>query len=396
MPKINIKKWFQKGTIIRIILIIAVQSFLSLLFDVFGLGAGSIGSFTFLSYASTFPATSAFIILFYPPILSSDGGIGVLVSRLGTALNIGSIKPQFFKNNEYFYTIISAVLTLGSFNGLLIGLVSYITNLISLGQQRIINPVPFITIPILTLTLSSFFSTQIASFFSFFLYKKGLNPDVWVYPTMSTINNIFSTLLYSALIAILQPVNWFNSSGEFASLQPLTYFILLPFFAYLGFIVFLLIKNIKKKQFRSILKEAIPIQSITLTINSLTGGILSKADVALRNLRGLFLIYPALIDTLGDECTIIANTTSTNLNLGLIEPKLTAIKDKDLWTHIIGVWLAGFGLHLIYGIFGSIIVGDFGNIGIVLGLAILINLLSFLVVEFLVYFLLIFSYKLGL
>ena len=77
MAKVNIKEWFKKPTVLRIIFLIAAQSLLALLFDVFGLGAGSIGNFTFLNYADTFSYAGTFIILLYPPLLSTDGGIGV-------------------------------------------------------------------------------------------------------------------------------------------------------------------------------------------------------------------------------------------------------------------------------------------------------------------------------
>jgi cation transporter-like permease len=396
MKLTKVKEWFKKGTTIRIILVIVVQAFLALLFDVFGLGAGSIGTFTFIGYADTFKVASTFIILLYPPLLSSDGGIGVLVSGLGTGLNIGSMKPQILKNTEQYYTLISSVLTIGLFNGLWIGLISYITNLISSGVQRILNPLPFLVIPILSLTFASLISSQLASLLAFFMFKKGLNPDVWVYPTMSTVNNIISTLFYAILIYILQPKNWFAPSGAYQRITAGTYFAIIPVVLYLGFMIYLFVKNIGKKKYRKILQQALSVQTVTLTINSLTGGILSKADRALTNIKGLFLVYPALIDTLGDECTILSNTTSTNLAIGSIEARFDAFKDKDLWTNIVGVGIAGFMLHIIYGILGSILAGDFSNIGLVLVFSLAINILGFLVVESLAFLLIVLSYRKGL
>ena len=375
---------------------IAVQSFLALLFDVFGLAAGSIGSFTFMSYATNFANAGSFIILLYPPLLSSDGGIGVLVSRLGTSLHIGSIKPKLFKNTPYYYTLVSAVITLGAFNAIWIGLISYLTNLVALGPARVLNPTPFFVIPVLTLTIASLISTQVSSLLAFFMFKKGLNPDVYVYPTMSTVNNILSTVFYAAMISLLKPANWFLETGEYNKVTNGVYFALIGVVLYLGFIGYIIGKNAKEKDYWKIIKQAAPVQSVTLTINSLTGGILSSAGAALTNLRGLFLVYPALIDTLGDEVTIVANTTSTNLALGTLEPKISALKDKDLWTSLVGVGIAGFVLHLFYGIFGSIIVGDYANMGAVIGISFLINIFGYLIVQFLVFLIIIFVYKRGL
>ncbi|MBD3189838.1 MAG: hypothetical protein GF308_04305 [Candidatus Heimdallarchaeota archaeon] len=386
-----LRAWLQKPTMIRIILLISIQAFLALLFDIVGLGAGSIGTFTFLRNANTF------VLLLYPPILSSDGGIGVLSSRLGTALHLGSVKPQLFRNEDYFYTLISAVLTLGLFNGIWIGGLSYITNLIIAGKNRILNPLPFIITPILTLTLASLISSQLTSLLAFFVFQKGLNPDVWVYPTMSTINNVLSTLFYAGIIAVIKPVDWFNAdlwSG--AKITATTYFMLIPVVAYLGFMGVIVWKNHKKKNYWKVIREAVPIQTVTLTINSLTGGILSGAESSLKNLPQLFLIYPALIDTLADECTIVSNTMSTNLSLGSLEPQVKAIKDEDFWTNLLGVGMAGLALHFIYGIFGSLIVFNFRGFGITLAIALLINALGFIVVQGTIFVLIILSFRRGL
>ena len=82
--------------------------------------------------------------------------------------------------------------------------------------------------------------------------------------------------------------------------------------------------------------------------------------------------------------------------MGSIEARYDAIKDKDFWTNLVGVGIAGLLLHLFYGILGSIIVTDFKNMGVVIGIALLVNFLGFLFVQTIIYFLIIFSYKKGL
>ncbi|MHA1628994.1 MAG: magnesium transporter [Candidatus Heimdallarchaeota archaeon] len=396
MRKIHLIEWFKKPTMLRIIFLIIAQAFIALLFDVFGLGAGSIGSYTFLKYASIFSNASAFIILLYPPLLSSDGGIGVLASHLGTSLHIGSIKPSLFKNTKNYWALMAGVLTLGVFNSLWIALISYITNLATLGPSRVLNPLPFIVIPILSLTMASLLSSQLTSLLAFFVFKRKLNPDILVYPTMSTINNILSTVFYALLIFLFKPANWFTTEGKWIRISRGVYFGLIPVILYLTFVIVLVSKFSKNKRFRAILKQAIPIQSITLTINSLTGGILSKAGSALTNYPGLFLIYPALIDTLGDEVSMVANTTSTHLSMGSIVPTYHAFKDKDLWPNFIGVGVAGLLLHVIYGVLGSVFAGDFAHIGVVFGIALLINGFGFLLILFVIFSLIIFVFKKGL
>jgi cation transporter-like permease len=381
----KLKEKFWRPALLRLTFAIAIQAFLALLFDLVGLGVGSSATFLFLNQATPL------VILLYPPLLATDGGIGILVSGLGTGLHLGNIKPNYPKNTQKYSTLMGAVLTIGTLNALTIGILSYITNLVSLGSNRILNPIPFFIIPILTLAMASLFSSQISSILAFFMFKKKLNPDIWVYPTMSTINNLFTTLLYAGIVAIIKPQKW-ASNG----ITKVTYFLLIPVILYFAFIIFLVIKNVKKVAYRKILKQALPIQSLTITINSFTGGILSKAELALKNLPQLFLIYPALIDTLGDECSIFANAISTDLSLGTAEPKVAAIKDEDVWTDFIGIGLAGVALHIVYAFSASLITWTAKGMGLIILIVLIINILGYLIVQFLTFLLLIVSFKRGL
>jgi len=396
MRKVHLVEWFKKPTILRIIFLIAFQAFIALSFDIFGLGAGSIGNYTFLKYASTFQNAGAFIILFYPPLLSSDGGIGVLASHLGTGLHIGSIKTSLVKNTKNYWALLASVLTLGTFNSLWIGLISYVTNLATLGPSRVLNPLPFIVIPILSLTLASLISSQLTGLLAFVIFKRKLNPDILVYPTMSTVNNILSTVFYAVLIILFKPATWFASDGKWLRITRGTYFGLIPVILYLAIIIVLVSKFLPNKKYRAILKQAVPIQTVTLTINSLTGGILSKAGSALTSYPGLFLIYPALIDTMGDEVSMVANTTSTHLSMGSIAPSYRAFRDKDLWPNFIGVGIAGLLLHIIYGLLGSVFAADYAHVGVILGISVLINALGFIIILVVTFSLIIFVFKKGL
>ena len=63
---------------------------------------------------------------------------------------------------------------------------------------------------------------------------------------------------------IIKTGNWFLETGEWSTITTPTYFLLIPFVLYLGFMGFIFGRNIKKKQYRKILKQAIKQGGTTL------------------------------------------------------------------------------------------------------------------------------------
>ena len=77
-------------------------------FNIFGVLAG----FTFASYLNVFQL-STWIIALYPSVLTGRGVInGVLSGRLGTALHLGTIKPQLRGNTDRFQMLFGSVIVI--------------------------------------------------------------------------------------------------------------------------------------------------------------------------------------------------------------------------------------------------------------------------------------------
>ena len=77
-------------------------------FDALGIFAG----FTFAYYMGAFQL-SEWVIALYPSILTGRGVVnGILSGRLGTALHLGTIKPQFRENTDRFYMLFRSVIAI--------------------------------------------------------------------------------------------------------------------------------------------------------------------------------------------------------------------------------------------------------------------------------------------
>jgi cation transporter-like permease len=73
----------------------------------------------------------------------------------------------------------------------------------------------------------------------------------------------------------------------------------------------------------------------------------------------LFLVYPAMIDTIGDVGAIVGSTATTKLALGSMAPSLRSLKHHR--TEIVATWIASLILFTIYGL----IAGDISIITVV-------------------------------
>lgn len=196
MSKINIVK----KTAVNLFIGMFLQAMIALAFDSGGIVSGTIASFLMDTQRIKW------IILIYGPLLAARGDIAVLAGKLGTGLNLGSVKPTFRNNTPVYRSLVSSTLTIAMLDAFLVGIVTYIMNLLTFPVGvRILNPTLFLVIPILVMVVTALISTQITSAVSFFVYKKGLNPDVYVVPVMSTTNNILITMIYAGVLAILKP-----------------------------------------------------------------------------------------------------------------------------------------------------------------------------------------------
>jgi len=284
------------------------------------------------------------ILIVYPPLLTVRGNIsGIFSGRLTTGLHSGLIKPRIIKNTDYFYGLRASVFFISFVNALAIGFFTYGVSLLFEPNNGISLPF-LLSIAILSMMVPTyilvFYLTPLIAILS---YKKGIDPDIVVYPIMSTLNDIIVSATYVSIIMML--IFWKEV------------FVVLSYVLIFFFILLFLhsLRYRADENFRKTFFESMPTVIILAIISNFTGGMLSKFKYQIEQRPHILVIYPCLIDAVGDEGSIIASTITTKLSLGNVRPSFKEMTSYEGRTYILGTFLAGIIVFTIFATMGSLI-----------------------------------------
>jgi mgtE-like transporter len=284
-------------------------------------------------------------IALFPAVIGAKGVIeGLLSGRLSTALHLGTIYPRFSGNTKSFYKLIEAVIVLTLATSVTMSAISLFFGQLFWGITFADFPAILgVVVATMTLGLALLAVTVKVAFVSF---KRGLDPDIMVYPVMSTVATIFITLCY---VVVLNLFFFFNNVGIWT-------------IALLGIVNLLLVlyifpRNLHEPEFIKTIKESLVALMIVALIVNVTGTLLKGIDRSVRNSIEIYTLYPALIGLISGVGSVVGSTATTKLALGLLKPKLSSI-----WHHaksILSAWIASlvmfvilaFAALLIHGIF---------------------------------------------
>ncbi len=316
------------------------ESLVTLLFCLGGLIAGSI-LVTFLALVLIRP----WIIIMYPLVLSTRGAInGVFCGKLGTGLQTRLIEPNFKKNTTYYYAIIAAIFTLSLISSLFASAITFLFSYFSYQITYYEFDKIFSTF-IITKVLSVIITIPFASTLGFFTYKRGFDPDVFLYPISATIADIWTTISFILSLAL---IFW---SG--------TYFALIHFFviSFIILIIFIAIVLRRHKEYWKTLKESFIMLLIVIPISAVSGVILSRISHYIRKSPGILAVYPSLTNTLGAAAAIFGSISTTKLALGFIQTKISEIKGEI--SDLLQIGSSVLIVYLLYSIISSVIDGDY-------------------------------------
>lgn len=317
------------------------QSLLSLAFNLGGIFAG----FIVASSLGLF-SHEPWVIALYPGILSMRGVIGGLFSgRLSTGLHLGTINTSLFgeeaKNLHLLWASV-AVLTFES--ATMLGFATLLLGIISWGIN-IVDCFTILSTILATMGLSLLLITPVTLVVAFSSFKKGLDPDIIVYPVIATIADILVTLSYTFVLALF-------------FLMEVVAFVLAICVGFTIIVLFISYRNRRRALFIKTLKEATATMIIVAFIVTITGSVLSKISEVLvqtmqTTLARIYIIYTALISTMGDLGAIIGATATTKLALGTIDSSFKAIRNHR--NQITGTWIASLIIYLILAIISSLL-----------------------------------------
>jgi mgtE-like transporter len=317
------------------------ETLLAFTFDLGGLIAG----FALASQLGIFDRYP-WAIAVYPAILSAKGVIsGLLSGRLGTALHLGTVYPRFFNNTKSFYRLISTMIVMTLVVGVVMSLFSLIFGSLFWGTS-IADSLDIVAVVVATLALGLIL-TAVTTKVAFVSFKRGLDPDIIVYPIMSTVADVFITLCY---ILVLTLFFSFSFAGK-----PIIAVIIL---VHLILVLYIVPKDFRAQDFRRNLKESFLTILFVSVIVNITGTVLKniREIVATRTLgKEIIIVYPALIDIIGDVGSVVGSTATTKLALGLLRPSLSSFRHHA--KTVFSSWAASIVIFLVIAILSPAING---------------------------------------
>ncbi len=355
------------------------QSLLSLSFNLGGLLAGTLLAL-FFDVFSLAPWT----LVLFPGILSVRGAIGGLFSgRLGTGLHLGTVRYSYTKNTRYFYLLQNAVVTLTFVSGIAIGLTTWVFSVVFWGATM----ADFLSIAVVvvaTMGLSIVLVSPLTIAVSVFSFRRGLDPDVIVYPVVSTVADILVTACYVLCLSI------------FFSLTVLGYFLIgVLNLIFLSVVLYILVKNREEKEFIKTIKEFLFTLVFVVYIVNLTGSLLNQLRSIIGVRPEIYIVYPALIDTTGDVGSIVGSTATTKLALGAIKPSFSSIKQHK--TEISSAWAASVVMFTFYSIISLLVWGiaTLRNLSVLTARLLITNSLAVSAMVVISYFVAVVTYRKG-
>jgi mgtE-like transporter len=345
------------------------ETSIAYLFDMGGILAGFL-----IAYEIGIFDKAPWAIAIYPAILSSKGIInGLFSSRLSAALHLGTVKPQFLKNQKNLYKIFEAVIVLTLILSAAVSLFALLFGMAFWG----INLTEFssILLVIIATMAAGLLVTLVTMQVTFVSFKKGLDPDTTTYPLMSTISNILITLCFIGVLNLF----FFGAAGQWV----IASFGVIHVCLALAFIP----RNLRVTEFTRTIKESIlPLVLVAFLVN-ITGTVLKSVNSIATNPKTLLTLYPPLIDIVGDVGLIVGSTATTKLALGLLRPTFSSIKNhlrniSSAWFASIVMFVILAALALVFN--GLFSVTSFSNLALVLLVTNAVSVLAIVMVTFFV------------
>ena len=341
---------------------IPAQTLIALLFNTLSLVAGGLISI-FTPQFEAFP----WILALFPPVLTIRGGIGGIFSgNLATMLHIGLIRPQMRKNTPVYYQLISSIFVITLVDTLIMGGVSFLLNL-ALGRVSVQHLLVFMVVPPVACVTAMAVSIPLTMMIAIMTFRRGLDPDILVYPILASVNDIVVSTVFVATVFL---VLW---GGGYTILLWAIFLLILVVTGYIAW------RNWRVPFFFKTIKEGATVVVTSSVFGSLNGAFLSGMSAELLRYPGVMVLYPGLTNALGNIGSIIGSTTTTNLALGYIRDLRDEVKASiSTIMQVEGVAL------LIHGFFGlitylivkpSVKAADLASL---VSVAVLSNLISFL------------------
>jgi mgtE-like transporter len=282
-------------------------------------------------------------------------------------LHLGLVKPKLRENTVDYWRLVKSVLVMTVLNTVILGSFSFLINLAN-GSALLGHWFLFICVPTVTCLLAVFFSIPITSFIAIQTFKRGLDPDIIVYPILASINDIIVTSFFVVVVFL---VIW---GGAFYSLLVSVFVVLLSSVGYLAYTMR------KEKFFKQTLREGTFVVFVSSIFGSLNGVLLSNLGQILASRPGLMVLYPALTNSLGNIGSIIGSQMTTSIALGYSKSFSEELREST--RSIIQVEIPAAFIHVLFALLAYVIsLGQGASLYLLVIVSLSCNLMTFIIIS---------------
>jgi len=299
-------------------------------------------------------------------------------------LHTGEAEPKLVGNTGAFRSLIWSTLFLTFIDTIFMGVFAYAINFL-LGNAKIEDISIFLIVPPATCLLAMILTLPVVSLVGIVSFNKGLDPDIILYPAMSTIDDIIVTLSYVLVVSLT------FISGSILIMSIILIMIGVFFFSTI------IAKYRREEVFKRTVIEGGPMVLFSSILGTFGG-------VGLASLRGeiearpsVLIIYPALIDTLGDIGSILGSLQTTKLKLGYVAGYWSSLKSMLL--DLASVEIAAGFMHVLFGVVAFLFVSAMGlsvDMIVLIRIALISNLVSFFFISIISHLVAIQTFRYGL
>ncbi|MCW3979620.1 MAG: magnesium transporter [Candidatus Bathyarchaeota archaeon] len=340
---------------------VPAQTLIALSFNIISLFAGGLISILTPQFGA-----APWILALFPPILTIRGGIGGIFSgNLATMLHLGLIRPRIRRNTPVYAQLISAVFAITLVDTLAMGVFAFLLNLV-LGRAYLGQVLIFAVVPPVACVLAMSVSIPLTSLLAIAAFRRGLDPDILVYPILASINDMVVTAAFVVTVYLVL-------SGGPSLL--LLYGLFLSIIMATGLLVW---RNRGVDFFRRTIREGTTVVIMSSLFGGVNGVFLSGMSRSLQSYPGVVVLYPALTNALGNLGSIVGSTTTTKFALGIVRSLTEEVRDA-LGT-IARIEAVALLMHLSFGVITFIMVRattPSASLSSLILVAVVVNLLTF-------------------
>jgi mgtE-like transporter len=283
-------------------------------------------------------------------------------------LHLGLIRPQIKDNTPVFRQLVGSIFVISLIDTLLMGAFSYILN-VTTGVVTLNHLWIFVIVPPIACVLALAISIPITILIASTTFRKGLDPDILVYPILASVNDIIVTTTFVATVMLVL-------HGGIAHL-----FLGLLFTTIIGVAVVIIWRSRSVRFFFQTIQEGTTIVIMSSLFGSFNGVFLSGMSRNLSQYPSILAVYPALTNALGNIGSIIGSTKTTSLALGFTRVRGFVGELKDSMSLILQIESVALLIHAVFGVVAYLIVRPGVprvSLSTIIEVTLLSNLLSFL------------------